>query len=146
MDHKENEGPPGALTVAKFASALNTELVPAHKNLPSQFVNPKTGLTPYISHTVAWRFMVYLGAKYGSLHKGLVQDHERPDVVRVRQQFVSYFLSHLDRMMVYRRVNIPQARQFAAPAMKIEPKTGKEKEFVESLQLPRVKEEDPTEH
>jgi hypothetical protein len=143
---KKTKDRKGALTVAKFASALNTELVPAHKNLPSQFVNPKTGLTPYISHTVAWRFMVHLGAKYGSLHKGLVQDHERPDVVRVRQQFVSYFLSHLDRMMVYRRVNIPQARQFAAPAMKVEAKAGKEKEFVESLRLPRVKEEDPTEH
>jgi hypothetical protein len=81
------------------------------------------------------------------IHKGLVQDHERPDVVRAHEHFVSYYiLSLLDRMIVCRWMNIPQARQFAAPALKVEPKAGKEKEFVESLRLPRVKEEDPTVH
>jgi hypothetical protein len=56
--------------------------------LESELVNSKTNTTPYISHTVAWRFMVALGAKYGALQKGLFQDHERPDVVAVRIVFV----------------------------------------------------------
>jgi hypothetical protein len=37
---------------------------------------------------VAWRCMTQLGLKHGALKKGLIQDHERKDVRKVRTGFV----------------------------------------------------------
>jgi hypothetical protein len=71
----------GKLTVALFAKELNTVIIPAHAGKASALVN-KNGVTSYTSHTVAWRYMVQLGLKYGALKKGLMQEHERKDVVK----------------------------------------------------------------
>jgi hypothetical protein len=72
----------GKLTVALFAMELNTVMIPARANKPSALVN-KDGVTSCASHTVAWRRVVQLGLKHGALKKGLMQEHERKDVVKV---------------------------------------------------------------
>ncbi len=70
----------GKLTVALFAKDLNEVIIPARSTLLSALVG-KNKQTPWISHTVAWRFMRILGLKFGSLRKGFIQDHESKDVV-----------------------------------------------------------------
>jgi hypothetical protein len=71
----------GKLTVALFAKELNTVIIPAHANEASALVK-KDGVTSCVSHTVAWRYMVQLGLKHWALKKGLMQEHERKDVVK----------------------------------------------------------------
>ena len=60
------------LTVASFAAHLNTVLMPSHEDKESRVVDLSTfpSRVPHISHTVAWRYMVLLGFKCGSLKKG----------------------------------------------------------------------------
>ena len=62
----------GKLSVASFAKALNDEIIPRHDGRPSELRDISTfpSKVPFISHTVAWRYMVQLGFKYGALKKG----------------------------------------------------------------------------
>ena len=86
-----------------------------------------------------------LGAKHGALQKGLVQDHERPDVVAVRIFFVGMWIMLMSRMFVYRPVDVAEAKKFM-PLLKDgaeEPFTGNESKFMEGLNLHKVKEETP---
>ena len=132
------------LTVAKFCGCLNLELVPLHNGLASALVDPKTKKTPYISHTISWRFMVHLGTKYGALQKGLVQDHERVDVVRVRVVVVKKVMELFPRMFMHRRVDVSEAKKYMPkPDTKsIGPKKGNAEAFVAGLDLHDVKDED----
>ncbi len=57
------------MTTDKFCKYLNELLLPVHADLESRVVDPKLSGTPYISRTVAWRFLQHLGYKYGVLHK-----------------------------------------------------------------------------
>ena len=135
------------LTVTKFCRHLNEVLIPAHAEEESALVDPKDNTTPYISHTVAWRFMVHLGAKYGALQKGLVQDHERWDVVIVRKKFVGAWLSCLPRMFACRQLNVQASRRHMQPTLTSDstPFKGNTAQFVAGLKLEGVKDEPPTE-
>jgi len=133
------------LTVAKFGKWLNETLIPARADLESAFVNLKTKITPCISHAVAWRFMVSLGAKRGALQKGLVQDHERADVVLVRKLFVAMWILYMVRMFVYRRVDVAGAKKFM-PVLQsghAAPCAGNQSKFLQGLDLCKIKDEAP---
>ena len=137
------------LTVTKFCDALNSVLMPGHDGLDSALVDPKDNTTPFItfmSHTVAWRFMVHLGAKHGALQKGLVQDHERHDVVVVRKKFVSTWTAYMPRMFVHRRLNVEAPKKHMQPIEEHETTAfkGNEEQFVKGLNLFKIKEEAPT--
>ena len=62
------------LSVEIFAAELNNVIIPAHAQLQSALLNYRC--TPpasvHISNTVAWRYMVQLGFKYGALKKGFL--------------------------------------------------------------------------
>jgi hypothetical protein len=90
--------------------------------------------------------MTYLGTKFGALKKGFVQDHERPEVVLYRKQFVADFLKLMPRMFVYRRVNVHMAKQYL-PAAKKESTAvrGNEIALVAAIHLEKVKDEQPSE-
>ena len=134
------------LTVTKFCDNLNTVLIPGHDGLDSALVDPKDKSAPFTSHTVAWRFMVHLGAKHGALQKGLVQDHERHDVVVVRKKFVVTWTAHMPRMFVYRRLNVEASQKNMLPVEDHDTTAfkGNEDQFVKGLNLHKVKDELPT--
>jgi hypothetical protein len=119
--------------------------MPSHSGLESELVNPKTSITPYISHAVAWGYMVLLGAKRGALQKGLVQGHERADVAAVRTTSVGMWILLMTRMFVHRAVDVEAAKKFM-PVLKdaaVKPFAGNESKFIKGLNLWKAKEEDP---
>ena len=97
------------LTVASFAKEVNEVIVPRHANLKSSFID-RHGVTPFISHTVAWLYMNHLGFKYGSLKKGMIQDHERKDVKKKRVEYVKEWMVEEASMHCWRMVDVSKAR------------------------------------
>ena len=132
----------GKLTVASFAAKLNNDIIPSHAGLKSELVD-RHGITPTISCTVAWRYMTQLGLKYGALKKGLIQDHERKDVRKVRTGFVKDWVNKEDRMHCWRMVDVEAAKKRLSelPDATL---YGNKDELLQILQLDRVKEEAPS--
>jgi hypothetical protein len=132
----------GKLTVALFAKELNEIIIPAHSTLLSALVG-KNKHTPWISHTVAWRFMHILGLKFGSLRKGFIQDHERKDVVAKRKQFVQEWMILEPRMLCWRFVDVQKAKNQLHEMQSVNTFHSKEK-LIQSLKLEVVNNEAPT--
>jgi hypothetical protein len=64
----------GKMPVASFAKTLNEMIIPRHGGRPSELRDMPTfpSKAPCTSHTVAWRYVVQLGFKRGSLKKKVV--------------------------------------------------------------------------
>jgi hypothetical protein len=62
----------GKMSVESSAKALNEAIIPRHDGRPSELRDAPTfpSKVPRTSRTVAWRHMVQLGFKCGSLKKG----------------------------------------------------------------------------
>jgi hypothetical protein len=60
------------MPVASFTKALNEAIILLHDGRPSELRDLSTfpSKAPHTSHAVAWRCMVQLGFKRGSLKKG----------------------------------------------------------------------------
>ena len=101
------------MSVAIFTKHLNEVIVPRHANMRSELVDPRNGQTLHVSHTVGWRLLQKLGLRYGSsLKKGVIQDHERPDVVAARTIFVRTWKSTEKEMHCWRQVDVKAAKEF----------------------------------
>ena len=96
--------------MASFAAKLNNEIMPSHAGLKSELVD-RHGITPTMSCAVAWRHVTQLGLKHGALKKGLIQDHERKDVRKVRRGFVKDWITVEHRMHCLRMVDVPAAKK-----------------------------------
>jgi hypothetical protein len=87
--------------------------------------------------------MTQLGLKHGALKKGLIQDHERRDVVRVRDGFTKEWMAMEPRMHCWRVVDVVAAKRKLAELDTAAAYTTAD-ELIDILNLVKVKGEKPT--